>query len=416
MHSLTLLDLSRTPIKNLPISISNLKSLSALLLSRCINLVKLCPLSDLGTLKRLDLSYSGIIELPEGMNLLTNLRDLSLDEANSLLKIPKGILPKLTHLQRLALPTYGGQAKVRGEEIASLQNLESFGGNFYNINDTDRCLSSWGESSPNNYLLLMGEAYMFHRGEDLEMDKAVHVGECDDFVMLCQLKSLKKATDLRTCIVNTCRRMKHVFCSTCCNLPFIQQLEYLKLGYLWNLTELVCTGSSCESVAAAAAVVPGLLPTGTFSSLKVFSIEKCHNIKKLFTSTLLSHLQNLERVHVIHCDLLEEIVQVLDEDQDEDQEVTSSSTFSILPKLKELKLRFLPELKSFCSSRKLVSDSLEKIFIERCPILERFPLLRADSHPSTLLKCITVDKEWWESIEFDNPNTKDILNPICHLR
>ena len=139
MHSLTLLDLSRTPIKNLPISISNLKSLSALLLSRCINLVKLCPLSDLRTLKRLDLSYSGISELPEGMNLLTNLRDLSLDEANSLLKIPEGILPKLTHLQRLALPAYGVLAKVRGKEIANLQNLESFGGKFYNINDMDRC-------------------------------------------------------------------------------------------------------------------------------------------------------------------------------------------------------------------------------------------------------------------------------------
>ena len=46
-----------------------------------------------------------------------------------------------------------------------------------------------------------------------------------------------------------------------------------------------------------------------------------------------------------------------------------------LPRLKTLWLQFLPELKSICSSSKVIScDSLEKILIRGCPKLKRLPL------------------------------------------
>ena len=78
-------------------------------------------------------------------------------------------------------------------------------------------------------------------------------------------------------------------------------------------------------------------------------------------------LHNLEMIFVIDCEQLEEI-----EEKEEEGMDTSKIT---LPRLKILWLRSLPELKSICSSSKVIScDSLEKIFTYGCPKLKRLPL------------------------------------------
>uniref|UniRef100_A0A2N9HK72 Disease resistance protein At4g27190-like leucine-rich repeats domain-containing protein n=1 Tax=Fagus sylvatica TaxID=28930 RepID=A0A2N9HK72_FAGSY len=88
-----------------------------------------------------------------------------------------------------------------------------------------------------------------------------------------------------------------------------------------------------------------------------------------------------------------------------------------LPRLKTLRLEALPELKSICSSSKVISwDSLKQILIQRCPKLKRLPLslplLNGQLSPPPSLKKIEAEEEWWESLEWDSQDTKNVLQPF----
>ena len=73
------------------------------------------------TLRKLDLSKTGITEVPDGLEMLVNLTYLDLD-ADNLEIMPLGILPKLSHLQSLRI-SY--EVTVKGEEIERLKKLEN---------------------------------------------------------------------------------------------------------------------------------------------------------------------------------------------------------------------------------------------------------------------------------------------------
>ena len=70
LHGLKVLDLSCTGIKNLPDSVSDLVSLTALLLRKCDNLRYVPSLKKLRALKRLDLARTALEKMPQGMECL----------------------------------------------------------------------------------------------------------------------------------------------------------------------------------------------------------------------------------------------------------------------------------------------------------------------------------------------------------
>nr|TKS18195.1 putative disease resistance protein [Populus alba] len=88
LNGLAVLDLSNTGIKSLPGSISNLVCLTTLLLMRCQQLRQVPTLAKLTALKKLDLVYTQLEELPEGMELLSN---LSINREADLGTLPKTI-------------------------------------------------------------------------------------------------------------------------------------------------------------------------------------------------------------------------------------------------------------------------------------------------------------------------------------
>ena len=89
-----------------------------------------------------------------------------------------------------------------------------------------------------------------------------------------------------------------------------------------------------------------------------------------------------------------------------------------LPNLRVLHLMVFIELKTICSSsRVIVCDSLEKIKIYSCPKLKKLPLFlqlfNGQLSPPLSLKEIKAYKEWWESLNCQD--TKNVLQPFFRL-
>jgi disease resistance protein RPS2 len=144
---------------------------------------------------------------------------------------------------------------------------------------------------------------------------------------------------------------------------------------------------------------------GIFSGLKELYCYKCKSMKKLFPLVLLSNLVNLERIQVLHCEKMEEIIGTTDEESSSSNSIMEF----ILPKLRILRLINLPELISICSA-KLICDSLEEIIVDNCQNLRRLPIRLL---PPSFQKIEVYPKKWWESVvEWENPNAKDVLSPF----
>uniref|UniRef100_A0A2N9I6C6 NB-ARC domain-containing protein n=1 Tax=Fagus sylvatica TaxID=28930 RepID=A0A2N9I6C6_FAGSY len=124
LHGLNVLDLSNTSIESLPNSVSNLENLTTLRLGGCWKLKHVPSLAKLTKLRKLDLENTGITEVPHGLEMLVNLRYLNLN-VDTLKIMPPEILPKLSCLQYLIFC-----CDMKLEEVASLKNLETFGGRF----------------------------------------------------------------------------------------------------------------------------------------------------------------------------------------------------------------------------------------------------------------------------------------------
>ena len=221
------------------------------------------------------------------------------------------------------------------------------------------------------------------------LPKDVHdlqIRRCNNLRCLCDVPSLDHAIELKTIYLSFCKGIEHILCSSssCCTLP----LQLFRK----------------EKDASAQ------VPPHTFSRLKKISIYECPKLKKLLPPGL---LHNLEKICVLGCSQLEEII----EEEEEKEEEGMDTTKITLPRLKKLWLRSLPELKSICSSSKVIScDSLEEIYIDYCPKLKRLPLslplLNGQLSPPPSLKRIEANEEWWESLEWDCQDTKNVLQPF----
>ncbi|GLT30858.1 hypothetical protein SLA2020_056410 [Shorea laevis] len=124
-------------------------------------------------------------------------------------------------------------------------------------------------------------------------------------------------------------------------------------------------------------------------------------------------LQQAQEIRVWNCKQMEEIIVSSDSD-------ASSNKFTF-PKLRILLLAYLPQLKSICGAKRVVvCDSIEVIVIFECRELKRIlvqlPLLdNCQASPPPRLREIKIDeesKEWWESVEWDHPNAKNLLKPF----
>ncbi|GLT29350.1 hypothetical protein SLA2020_042220 [Shorea laevis] len=228
-------------------------------------------------------------------------------------------------------------------------------------------------------------------------------------IALPQLKSIYSGSST----VLICDSIKKIEIQDCDNIESVfwsgfnplLNLEYLDLLHLENLKFLFDVGGLNLSP---------LVPHTSFFSLKEITVSRCHQLRKVLShGWLLRYFQSLETVEVECRSQMEELIS---SSTHEEEKVT-------LPKLQSLKLIKLPALKSICnSSSVLICDTIKSLEIVGCEKLRRIPLNFSlldnapSSHPLSLKKVVVYPKRWWESLEWDHPNAKDILLPLCKFQ
>ncbi|KAG8480541.1 hypothetical protein CXB51_024588 [Gossypium anomalum] len=417
--NLKILDLSYTRLESLPNSISFLEKLTVLLLRGCWCLKSLPCLSKLQALKKLDLGRSGIEEIPQGLEILVNLRYLNLERTSRLIEIPTGTLSKLCRLQYLAIHFKLESA----EELRELNKLEVFEGRFHNVGD----LNTFASKRKRLYKFSILVSYHMTdlhpttssnlvRFEDVTFDVGGEIILPYGIKQLSLLRcwgvrsindiGLRNATDLKVCELRACRKLESVISSQCDQL---QTLESLYLSGLDNLKVIVEVGAGESSV-------------GIFSSLKEITLNDCNKIKKLFSADWV--LSNLEEISVMNCRELEEIIT-----ESEQKRLGSNNGTIKFPfaKLRRLDLSNLVQLHRICSENGVMEcDSLQFIRISFCPKLKRIPLylpqLEIDDEgklsPSNSLQRIQVYPiDWWKAVEWEHLNfySKNVVRPLLRF-
>ncbi|KAG6388536.1 hypothetical protein SASPL_149964 [Salvia splendens] len=340
MQGLCILDLSMTKITMLPNSICAMKSLKALLLRSCSKLENVPYLGEMKQLRELNLSDTGIKEVPQGVGELFNLNFLAMD-AWKFKILPKGLFLKLGNLQHLELPSH---IEVEVEEIENLKLLEEFSGRLKNVNEFNSLITSWGSRVHDTcYTIGVGsyhESFYQNVGREVCYNKELIVSECnlEDERVLAEgiVDGLKR---LR---MERCGGIEYIWNSEAGLSSQISALEKIELVELDAMKGLIEKGEIGASASLARSV---------FSSLTKLRIEKCNKM-----TTPILGVPNLEDIDMRECEEIEEIFE---------DEGTSSLT---LPKLKTLRLYWLPRLRKVGTLSGV--PNLEVIDISKCEEIE----------------------------------------------
>ncbi|KAL9381673.1 hypothetical protein Peur_024708 [Populus x canadensis] len=360
LHGLKVLDLSHTHITELPDSVSELLSLTALVLKKCKNLRHVPSLEKLRVLKRLDLSGTRALKkMPQGMECLSNLRYLRMNGCGEE-EFPCGILPKLSHLQIFILEEWIDDdyvpVTVKGKEVGCLRELENLVCHFKGQSDFADYLNSRNKTqSQSTYIIYVGlrdigyysEIDEYGESKTVRLDNLCNNGDGDgDFRVMFP-------NDIQQLFIFKCS------CDVSSVIEHSIELEFIHIEDCNNMESLISSSWFCPS--------PTPLPSynGVFSSLKLFYCVGCSSMKKVFPLVLLPNLVNLEKITVRDCEEMEEIIG----GTRSDEESSSNNTEFKLPELTELELEDLPELKRICSA-KLICDSLQKIEVKNCDSME----------------------------------------------
>ncbi|XVF29552.1 hypothetical protein REPUB_Repub15cG0131200 [Reevesia pubescens] len=101
-----------------------------------------------------------------------------------------------------------------------------------------------------------------------------------------------------------------------------------------------------------------------FPAIKELELFRCNKLKYVFTSSTVKSFVQLKTLKIQLCDKIEEVISVTQGLVEEDRVV--------FPKLEQLSLSFLPNLRRFCCGSPIEFPSLKKLQISYCDVLNTF--------------------------------------------
>ncbi|KAJ4840837.1 hypothetical protein Tsubulata_945358 [Turnera subulata] len=388
MRGLKVLDLSETGIEELPSSISNLAGLNALILRWCKKLRRVPSLANLKALQKLDLYRTGIQELPGGMECLCNLRylDLSFTELEV---FPSQILPKLFCLQFLSILNTSYQKEtsttVRAQEVALLRKLETLAYNFSDPTDFNHYLKS-RQCCPTQFVLSIGQPFWdpFCTGSrEVWFKECNNMGERGAYLRLprdTKRLEISNCHDVQSLCdaspsLNGATELKSVWIEECDGIQCLIRLSCLSsypeaLKSLESLSLWHLKSLEVLFSRGDVAPAPGSPTYSCFSHLKTIMVWDCPRLKVLFPLGLPVNLPNLEEIKVLGCKELEELVESR-EGGEEQQQGTRNLQNNYFSHLKTVEVEDCPRLKVlFPLGLPVNLSNLEEITVLGCKELE----------------------------------------------
>ena len=389
--SLRVLDLSYTGITILPDSIYEMVNLRALILFGCWRLKTAGSLAKLKELRKLDLGRNCLETLPDGIEKLIHLQEFNWTRSGGLgpglgpghRQAVSHLLSNLVHLQCLIL--HDARLKdVRMEELSGLRKLEVFAisfSNLRNFNGYVRKQQHYHQRLTHYRLRLKGRQ---PSNDDYPgLSKEVHVWDCS---LNRYQHGLLLPANLRVLEIIRCELLPSgglldvsPSLKTAMDLKACKLSECPGIEYLWWADNCIASLNALNLKGLPALrVLFKLRPRENIScsNLKHLVVGGCDNLKHLFTAELVKshHLQNLQSIFVYSCSEMEDmIVPTSEEGGNNINEMNDDLIILCFPNLVSFGLAEVPKLRSIWKG-KLICDSLQRLLVLNCPKLRRLPL------------------------------------------
>ncbi|KAJ9185573.1 hypothetical protein P3X46_005190 [Hevea brasiliensis] len=137
-----------------------------------------------------------------------------------------------------------------------------------------------------------------------------------------------------------------------------------------NLEELQLTSVACERIWNDQL-------SATCSNLTSLTVERCNNLKHLFTTSIVKCLLQLKKLKISDCNSMEEILLTEELVEEEEEERINKTAFS---KLESLHLSDLPHLSRFCTGYSIEFQCLRELKILFCSALVTFVAKTETNH------------------------------------
>ncbi|KAM0949757.1 putative leucine-rich repeat domain superfamily [Dioscorea sansibarensis] len=276
-------------------------------------------------------------------------------------------------------------------EIVTLKNLTSFSADFADVLTFNSHINKLHKSellkNCDFFVFGVSHKYDWHNVQNESMEKVVLPGTANylgidgcNFIHLSDIFCGDDLLQLIGCRVESCNEMEWIGKEGEIVLPILEKLSLYELHSFKGL----CKDKAHEE---------------TLKNLRQLYVGKCQKLKFLIPIDLLeNNLQNLKEILIEDCYEMEDIISG-----------EASAAMTILPSLKNFKLWNLPKLTSICPG-KLVCDSLCEIQLIDCPKLTKLPFLINNVPPVAMR--IIGDEQWWETLEWEDPQSKERLQPF----